>query len=121
VYPILDALKLLREPFAWEGLKRALLARQVKIESLGQVYSLISTVSLEPQPVPLNVKVVLIGRPILYYLIQHYDPEFAKLFKVSADFAYQMDRSRENQQEYARVIVTIIRTEGFSDIFFSFL
>jgi lon-related putative ATP-dependent protease len=110
-YLILDALKLLREPFAWEGLKRALLARQVKIESLGQVYSLISTVSLEPEPLPLNVKVILTGRPILYYLIQHYDPEFAKLFKVSADFAYQMDRSRENQQEYARVIATIIRNE----------
>jgi lon-related putative ATP-dependent protease len=110
-YLILDALKVLREPFAWEGLKRALRSRQIKIESLGQIYSLISTVSLEPQPLPMNCKVVLIGKPLIYYLIRHYDSEFSKLFKVSADFAYEMNRDPKNQQEFARLMSTAIRNE----------
>jgi lon-related putative ATP-dependent protease len=111
-YLILDALKVLREPFAWEGLKRALRSRQIKIESLGQIYSLISTVSLEPQPLPLRCKVVLIGHPMIYYLIRHYDSEFSKLFKVGADFAHEMDRDPKNQAELARLVATAIRKEG---------
>jgi lon-related putative ATP-dependent protease len=110
-YLILDALKVLREPFAWEGLKRTLRARQVKIESLGQMYSLISTVSLDPEPLPLDVKVILTGSPMLYYLIRHHDVEFSKLFKVAADFAYQIDRNGENQQEFARLVAAAVRNE----------
>ncbi len=68
-YLVIEALKLLTEPFAWEGLKRALRKREIIIESLGQVYSMISTVSLEPEPIPLEVKVVLIGERQLYYLL----------------------------------------------------
>lgn len=111
-YLILDALKVLQQPFAWEGLKRALRSRQITIESPGQMYSLISTVSLEPEPVPLRVKVVLLGIPLLYYLIRHYDPEFSELFKVGADFSYRMDRNEENQASYIRLIATAVRKEG---------
>mgnify|MGYP001379730650 CR=1 FL=1 len=111
-YLILDALKVLRDPFAWEGLKRALRSEQVKIESLGQMYSLISTVSLEPEPLPLDIKVVLTGPPLVYYLIRHYDPEFGELFKVAADFAHQMDRSRENQEALAGLIAGAVKNEG---------
>jgi len=111
-YLILDALKILQQPFAWEGLKRALRSRQIKIESPGQMYSLISTVSLEPEPVPLRVKVVLLGIPLLYYMLRHYDPEFGELFKVGADFAYRMDRDEESQQSYSRLIATAVRKEG---------
>jgi lon-related putative ATP-dependent protease len=111
-YLILDALKVLQQPFAWEGLKRALRSRQIKIESPGQMYSLISTVSLEPEPVPLRVKVVLLGIPLLYYMIRHYDPEFSELFKVGADFAYRMDRDEESQHSYSRLIATAVRKEG---------
>lgn len=67
---------MLLEPFAWEGLKRALRARALRIESLGEALSLVSTVSLEPEPIPLNVKVVLIGERLLYYLLYQFDPDF---------------------------------------------
>jgi lon-related putative ATP-dependent protease len=111
-YLVLDALKVLEQPLAWEGLKRALKSRSVKVESPAQLYSLISTVSLEPDPVPLNLKVVLIGHPVLYYLIRQYDPEFAGLFKVAADFDIQMDRTAENEELYSRFVATVIRREG---------
>lgn len=111
-YLILDAQKILTQPYAWEGLKRVLRSRQIRIESLGQMFSLISTVSLEPEPIPLTIKVVLVGSPMLYYLLCRYDPEFNKLFKVAADFDDQMNRNQENQQLYARLIGTLVRKEA---------
>lgn len=111
-YLVLDALKVLRDPFAWEGLKRTLRSGKVKIESIGQMYSLISTVSLEPEALPLKVKVVMTGIPQVYYLLRQYDPEFGKLFKVPADFANSMDRNRENQHEYARMVAAAVHSEG---------
>lgn len=111
-YLLLDALKLLTEPFAYEGLKRALRKGEIAIESLGQVYSMISTVSLEPEPIPLNVKVVLIGERLLYYLLSSNDPEFNELFKVSADFEDDMARTPDSALAYARVMAEVARTEG---------
>jgi lon-related putative ATP-dependent protease len=111
-YLVVEALKLLSEPFAWEGLKRALRKRALTIESLGQVYSMISTVSLEPEPIPLDVKVVLIGERSLYYTLSEADPEFNELFKVSADFEDEMDRGPENALAYARVIAEVARDES---------
>jgi lon-related putative ATP-dependent protease len=110
-YLILDALKVLMQPFAWEGLKRALRSGRIKIESLGQMYSLISTVSLEPEPVPLDVKVTLLGHPMIYYLLRQYDPEFGELFKVAADFDVQMNRTPENQEVYSRLIASVAKRE----------
>jgi lon-related putative ATP-dependent protease len=111
-YLILDALKVLMQPFAWEALKRALRSRKVKVETLGEAYGLISTVSLEPQPIPLNVKVTLLGTPLVYYLLRYHDPEFADLFKVAADFDVQMHRTPDNEVSYGRLIGTIARQEG---------
>ena len=111
-YLILDARKILQQPYAWEGLKRALQSRQVRIESVGQMLSLISTISLEPEPIPLDVKVALLGDPMLYYLIAAYDPDFTELFKVAADFDGRMDRNTDNQHLYARLIGSLARTEG---------
>ncbi len=108
-YLVLDARKLLMQPFAYEGLKRVLRAKEIRIESLAQQYSLISTTSLEPEPIPVNVKVILIGERILYYLLHHYDPDFRELFKVSADFEDEMPRSDENIDLYARMIGTIAK------------
>jgi len=110
-YLVVEALKLLTEPFAWEGLKRALRKREIVIESLGQVYSMISTVSLEPEPIPLEVKVVLIGERQLYYLLSSADPEFNELFKVSADFEDEMGRDPENALAYARVMAEVAHDE----------
>ncbi len=114
-YLILDARKVLLQPFAWEALKQALRSREIRMESLGQAYSLISTVSLEPEPIPLNVKVVLIGERLLYYLLCAYDPDFTELFKVAADFEDEMPRSPENNLAYARLIANLAHKEGLRD------
>ncbi len=111
-YLMLDAQKVLLQFYAWEGLKRALTAKEIRIESLGQVFSFVSTISLEPEPIPLQVKVVLFGDRLLYYLLAHFDPEFNELFKVAVDFSDRMDRSPENNMLYARLIGTLIRKEG---------
>ena len=110
-YLLLDAVKLLSQPFSWEGLKRALSTRQVRIESLGQMYSPVSTVSLEPEPIPLDVKVVLFGNRLLYYLLSELDPEFSELFKVGADLEDEAPRTAENNLLYARLIGTVTRQE----------
>jgi predicted ATP-dependent protease len=111
-YLLLDIIKVLSQPFAWEGLKRALQSREIHIESLGQIYSLISTVSLEPEPIPLNAKIILFGDRMFYYLLQAYDPEFGELFKVAADFEEHISRNADTQQLYARLISTVTRKES---------
>lgn len=108
-YLIIEARSLLLQPYAWEGLKRALRSGQIHIESPDQMYNLISTVSLEPEPIPLRVKVALLGEPVLYYLLAQSDPDFGDLFKVAADFADQMERTPENQRLYARLIAHLIK------------
>jgi lon-related putative ATP-dependent protease len=108
-YLILDARAVLLQPFSWDALKRSLRTRQVRIESLGQALSVISTVSLEPEPLPLDVKVVLVGEPQLYYLLYAYDPDFQQLFKVSADFDDRIPRTPDNQRLYARLVGSIAR------------
>ncbi|MDZ7594873.1 MAG: ATP-binding protein [Thiobacillus sp.] len=110
-YLLLDAIKLLTQPFSWEGLKRALATHEIRIESLGQMVSLVSTVSLEPEPIPLDAKVILIGNRLLYYLLAQYDPEFGELFKVAADFEDEVVRSADNDLLYARLIGTMVRRD----------
>jgi len=110
-YLVLDAEKLLTQPYAWEGLKRALKSRQVRIESLGQVYGLMSTLSLDPEPMPLDLKVVLVGERLVYYLLKEYDPEFDELFKVEADFEDEVARDATNTARYARFVATVARQE----------
>ncbi|MDX1670830.1 MAG: ATP-binding protein [Balneolaceae bacterium] len=107
-YLILDARRLMLEPFAWEGLKRALKSGELKIESFAESYRMISTVSLEPEAIDLDVKVVLLGERMLYYLLHEYDPDFASLFKVEADFEDEIDRNDGNQQVYSRLLAGII-------------
>ncbi len=111
-YLILNVRDLLLSPFAWDALKRALKDRQVRIEELGEQFSLVSTVTLQPEPIPLDVKVVLIGHPLLYYLLHYYDEDFPKLFKVKADFTTRMDRTPESNCDYALFIQTICREEN---------
>jgi lon-related putative ATP-dependent protease len=111
-YLILDVQKVLMQPYAWEALKQALASEQIRIESLAQALSLLSTVSLEPESIPLDVKVVLVGPPLLYYLLARLDPEFNDLFKVAADFEEEIPRNDENTLLYARLIATLARREG---------
>lgn len=111
-YLLLDVHKVLLQPFAWEGLKRALHSREIRIESLGQMYSLVSTVSLEPAPIPLDVKIVLFGDRLTYYLLQQYDPDFGELFKVAADFEEHIERNADTHLLYARLVSTLARKEA---------
>jgi lon-related putative ATP-dependent protease len=110
-YLILDALKVLSNAYSWEGLKRSLEFGEVRIESVLQMLSLTSTISLEPEPMPLDVKVVLLGDRMLYYLLSQYDPDFNELFKVAADFADEVERSPETHMAYAHLLASIVRKE----------
>ncbi len=107
----MDALKVLQHPYAWEGLKRALQSRSLKIETLGNTLGLLNTVSLEPEPIDLDVKIVLLGDRHIYYLLCRLDPDFQELFKVAVDFDDRMDRSDENIRLYARLLATLARRE----------
>ena len=109
-YLILDARKLLFQPYAWESLKRTLQSDEIRIESLERALSLISTSSLEPQPIPLNLKIILFGDRLIYYILNQYDPEFQDLFKVAADFDDSVTRSNA-EQEYVRLLATIAKNE----------
>lgn len=111
-YLILDAHRLLGQPFAWDGLKRALRSHEIRLESVAQMLSLASTKSLEPEPLPLDVKVVLIGERLLYYLLYEYDPDFRELFKVAADFDDVVDRGPETEALYARLVATLVRRDA---------
>ena len=110
-YLILDILKVLIQPFAWDGLKRALQAGEIRIESPAQLTSLISTVSVEPEAIPLDIKVILLGERHLYYLLSVVDPEFGELFKVAVDFSDRMQRDSSSQQQYARLIAGMVRKD----------
>ena len=115
-YLILDVAKVLAQPYAWEGLKRALRAHKIQIESLGQVYGLINTLSLEPEPIPIKLKVVLIGERLLYYLLSHHDPDFQELFKVAADFESDLPRNDGNTRLYAQLIATLARVNDIKPL-----
>ncbi|NLF55712.1 MAG: AAA family ATPase [Thauera phenolivorans] len=109
---ILDALKVIAQPYAWEGLKRTLQAGEVRIESLAELIGLSSTLQLEPEPVPLELKVVLIGERLVYYLLCRLDPEFEALFKIGADFESELPRNPANTASYARLLAGLARQEG---------
>jgi len=115
-YLILDARKLMMQPHAYEALKRTLQASEVRIESPAQMYSMVSTVSLEPEPIPLDIKVVLIGDRMLYYMLAAQDPEFGKLFKVEVDFEEDMERRPDSSHAYARLIATLARKHGLKNL-----
>jgi lon-related putative ATP-dependent protease len=111
-YLVLDALKVLTQPFAWEALKRTLTRREIRIESLGELWGVASTVSLEPDPIPLAVKVVLLGERYLYYLLQALDPDFRRLFEVVADFEEAFDRTAETSRAFAGMVAGLARHDG---------
>ena len=110
-YLLIDAIKLLREPFAWDALKRALRNSCVTIESPGAYISVASTVTLEPDPIPLDVKVVLFGDRTLFHLLSSQEPDFRELFKVAADFEEIIEWDEENAALLVRLLGGICRKE----------
>lgn len=103
-YLLLDARVLLRQPLAWEGLKQALRNRRIRIEDALQAPGVLATTTLSPEPIPLDLKVVLIGDAQTYYALYGLDEQFSKLFKVRADFSAEMDWTAENEQKVAQFI-----------------
>lgn len=109
---VVDAVKLLSQPFAWEGLKRALKSGRLRIESLSELIGVTGSVQLEPEPLPLDLKVILIGERLIYYLLTQYDPEFAPLFRINADMESEIVRTQENTAAYAHLIAGRARHEA---------
>ncbi len=103
-YLLLHAQDLLRDPAAWEGLKRALKNRQIELDDPGEPGRMVSMAALRPEPVKLSVKIVLIGTPELYYSLSRGDPDFGKLFKVKVDFDIEMEHSAERMRQYLRFL-----------------
>ncbi len=111
-YLMLDAVELLTKPAAWQFLKRALKSRKVVIEGINEAMGALTTRTLQPEPIPLETKVIIIGDPMIYSLLYQHDPEFQELFKVKADFETRMDWSPDNLHRYAQFIGTVCREEG---------
>ncbi|ELI1809892.1 AAA family ATPase [Vibrio fluvialis] len=105
---LMDAVKVLEQPYVWDGLKRALRSRQMSFTSLEKEVTLTGTVSLDPEPIPLDVKIILFGDYRTYELLTHYDPEFSELFRVTADFEDEMKRTADSELHYARFISSIV-------------
>ncbi len=111
-YIVIHALDLLRNLFSYDALKRAIRNKEIKIEDIWEQYRLISTTTLKPEAIPLNVKVILIGHPYLYYILYNYDEEFKELFKVKADFDSRMDKNEETIKKYAMFVASRCKAEG---------
>lgn len=111
-YLILQARDLLSNLQAWEVLKRSLKSKEISIENLGEHVGLIAMSSLKPAPIPLNLRVILIGNPYLYHLLYQYDEDFQKLFKIKADFEVEMDRTGDNLAKLAGFISSCCHREG---------
>jgi len=111
-YLVLDAEKVLMNFMSWDALKRALRTGESVIENLGEQYGSIPVASLSPSPIPIKIKIVMIGTPFLYELLQYYDQEFRKVFKINASFDTDMPRNKTNEKLMARLIASLIKKES---------
>ncbi|WP_353684065.1 ATP-binding protein [Thermodesulfovibrio sp. 3907-1M] len=111
-YLVIDAMALIKNLFSYDSLKRALRSKEIRIEDVWEQYRLITTTTLRPEPIPLNVKVILTGTPFLYYILYNYDEEYRELFKVKADFDIRMPRTEENIKKYAQFVSLCQKEEG---------
>jgi len=109
---VINALDLLRNIFSYDALKRAIRNREVKIEDVWEQYRLVSTTAMKPEPIPLDVKIVLIGNPEIYYMLYNLDEEYRELFKVKADFDHRIERTEESVDHYAAFVATKVKEEA---------
>ena len=113
---LVDARKLLTFPFAWDALKRTLKSGEIRIEQPSEMFGILATQTLEPEPIPLDIKVILFGDREIYYLLAAIDPDFTRLFKVQADFDDSIDRSEENNQAFAALIASVVATHELKPV-----
>ncbi len=110
-YLILHVYDIIRNYYVWNSLKRVLKNQVINLESISRMMGISNTETLQPEPIPANIKVVLIGEPIYYYWLYAYDEEFQKLFKIRADFDVDMERNHKHVSEYARLISSVCESE----------
>lgn len=115
-YLVIPVEELLGNTLSYDGLKRALRNSKIVIEEIGERLGFVSTKSLTPQPIPLDVKVILVGNPLVYQLLFAHDPEFREFFKVKADFDTTIERNKENLRRYASFVCTICGKEGLKHL-----
>ena len=115
-YLVLPAEEVLYNLLSWDSLKRALRNKEIAVEEAGERLGFITTKSLRPEPIPLDVKVVLIGQPMPYYSLYTWDEDFSELFKVKADFDTRMARTDENIRDYAAFVCTLCGEEGLKHL-----
>jgi lon-related putative ATP-dependent protease len=111
-YLVLPVEEVLRNSFSWDGLKRVLKNQKIIIEDAGERMGFLTTKTLQPEPIPLDLKVILIGEPMMFNVLQTYDPDFDELFKVKADFDSVMDRKDESVRDYTFFISMVCSEEG---------
>lgn len=113
---VLDARRVLAEPFAWDALKRSLETRTIRITTAADRLGLIATTTMEPQPIPLDLRVVLVGDQQLLLLLSELDPDFGQFFRVAAEFADDMPRDAAAMELFARVLATVGTQEGLRPV-----
>ncbi|MGM0498879.1 MAG: Lon protease family protein [Bacillota bacterium] len=105
---VVHAKDLLTSPFCWETLKRALINQEITVENIGEQYRSVPIITLKPEAVELDLKIIMIGSPHIYYLLYNYDEEFSELFKIKADFDTEMTRNKENISKFSDFISSVI-------------
>jgi predicted ATP-dependent protease len=111
-YLILNLADVITKPGAWDGLRRLIRTGDVRIEDPAEQYGILTPQGLRPEPIPVDVKLVVTGEPLAYFLLSAYDEEFWEMFKVKADFDFQIDRTRDNALAYAGFICAVCQREG---------
>ncbi len=111
-YLLINAMDLLRAPHSWDALKRIIKKKEVKIEDLGESYGLMTTSGIKPDPIPIQLRVILMGNAFLYYLLQTYDEEFSKIFKVKVDFEEEQKTADHSPEQIARFIARLCKEES---------
>ncbi|MBR2207642.1 MAG: AAA family ATPase [Synergistaceae bacterium] len=109
---VLDAEKVLMNFMSWESIKRIMRTGEADIENLGEQYGALPLSSLRPSPIKMNLKIVMTGSPYLYELLQYYDPEFSKIFKIKASFDIDMPRNSQNENKMAEFVAGFIKREN---------
>lgn len=112
-YIVINALDLLKNLFSYDALKRSIRNREIKAEDIWEQYRVMSTTTLRPEAIPLNIKVILLGNPYLYYLLYNLDDEYRELFKVKADFDSRMEKNSETIQKYGDFVASRCKQEKF--------
>jgi len=109
-YLLLNAIDVLRSPFSWDALKRIIKRHEVRIEDVTELYGL-ATGGLKPEPIPVSLKIIMLGSPWLYYLLYNYDEDFREIFKVKSDFDTQTSNTGDEKMRYANFIATLAKND----------